>query len=201
MSLYNSLCDYLSRVKEDQGTALTLKKLDRAIDFEEKEGKLYFKMERHQAALGTVYTPGAGMSAYSRRIETYVFDPSSESIDVFECSEPVLDWDSVDCWGIAESYVENQSFSFEYDDNNESYKFSSSCCILQKHVFGLGRALEVVTAEAESMCFTVDCYPEIAQLSEGQQQRFEQECLEAHKEIMTRKVREAWEMREEDRDW
>mgnify|MGYP001774284773 CR=1 FL=1 len=201
MSLQNSLWDYLNRVKEDLNTALTLKKMERAYDHREENGKLYFKLARHQAALGATYTPGTGMSAYSTRVETYEYDPKSERIEIVECSEPVIDWDSVDCWGLAERATDYFSYDFKYDETKQSYLFSEDCCNLQKHVSGLDEALEVVKTEAESMCFDADCYPEIADLSKEQQKKFEQESIEAFKEIMTTKVREAWEDREEEEDW
>lgn len=140
------------------------------------------------------------MSAYTTRVETYEYDPSSETIEVVECSEPTLDWDSVDCWGVAESSTFDFSYTFEYDETKKAYFFSESCCNFEAYVSSLDEALKSVSKEVESMCFDADCYPEIAGLPESQQLEFEKECIKAHKEIMPKMVREAWEDREDD-DW
>ena len=68
MGLHNALLDYLSSIREDLGTGITLNKFQqRAFNIRTENDCLFFEMERHSAALGATYRPGTPMTVYTTR--------------------------------------------------------------------------------------------------------------------------------------
>ncbi len=103
MSLYDKLIEHLRSTSKEENYDLTAKKVsNRAFNFKEENGCIYFEMKRHEAALRCMYTPGLGMAAYKTRTEEYKYCPDSNNLTQTMVSEPKLDIDSIDTTALAE---------------------------------------------------------------------------------------------------
>lgn len=127
MSVWEDLLEYLSS-NRDLSLGLTAgKMLGRAYDIKETDDCITFKMERHRGVLGSMYTPGSGMSAYKTRIEEYKYCTTSRELESWVIEELPFDPSCIDYGGLAEDHFSLFSFSIEEDDDG-NLKLTESCC-------------------------------------------------------------------------
>ncbi len=157
MDLIDSLMKHLHSVRMDRETGLTSKTIrNRAFDFREENGKLYFDMERHRGAFGSMSKPGAPLAACAARMETYRFDPDTNVIEVVFRSSESLDIDDIDYGQLVEDHFFNLSFEVEQNPGN-SYTVTETCSNVAWQVSSFEEAVQYLRtdiAESAAEIFT-----------------------------------------------
>jgi hypothetical protein len=128
VSSLSPVIDYLEEVGSDP-TELTVKKIyDRGIFLEadKDSGKIYFEVERHNAILGAMYSPGCPMAAFVTRWIKYSFDGQVIN-EIADNRPPIIDMDEIDFDALADDLTEHMSFSIEKDEKGK-YRITESMC-------------------------------------------------------------------------
>lgn len=198
MSLYDKLIDYINSSSKVENYELTEKKIsNRAFNFKEEDGCIYFEMERHEAALGSTYTPGLAMSAYKTRTEGYTYCPDSGILTQTLVSEPKLEVDSIDVLHLAEDAFFDIFFSITQIDE-ENYLLEEITNGFNIHIKSLEEAVlyskKYVNDLNLKYFFEYECKEFI--IEEVKEQLYKSILEEVYK-IAADRVEEAWNNMEE----
>lgn len=196
MSLYDKLIEHLRSTSKEENYELTEKKISsRAFNFKEKDGCIYFEMERHEAALGSMYTPGLGMTAYKTRREGYKYCPDSKTLTQTMVSEPKLDIDSIDTTALAEEAFFDISFSIS-KINKKLYLLEESTMCFKAHIKSFEEAISYSKKYVDDLNLKYFFEGEDS-LSEEVIEKLHKIILEEAYEIAANLVEEAWDNMEE----
>jgi len=191
MNARKELEKYLGSVVTDTSTNLTLDKFyDRAADIIEKDGKLYFEMERHSRTLGGQYYKGSPMAACTTRLEKYMFDPDQGRILIIDVSEESIDPRTINYTRLAEDNLFDVSFSYK-KHHGRGYLMQESLVNFEAIVSNKRDVSRAVREYASNLNFEEDSSFELLLKNQAEKviKKLEKEC---YKQLLERAIT-AWE--------
>jgi len=197
MGLHNALLDYLSSIREDLGTGITLNKFQqRAFNIRTENDCLFFEMERHSAALGATYRPGTPMTVYTTRHELYRFCPADNSITIIESTDLGINWEGIDFSQLAEDFLFDTSFTFSKVSDGYIVNESCSCFEMKvKDENDFDSLLKIFLREFEYQSIFYGCDDE--KIDSAKKKEVLAELYAACRELAHEKLIDAWDDREE----